>query len=643
MVGAPLLSVSRRAFNSSGRLNVKNSLSSNYSTATKTFGNQSILPRLPIPELDATAARYKRSLLPLLSAAEHAQVSQKIDRFVKKDGLGQTLQARMHALDEQEAKLGLSWLDRLWLNRGYLEYRIPTVLNVNWWSQFRDHPDGLISQVPEGTITDFQISRSAGLVSGLLDYSNKINDEAIPPEASRSGPFCMHQIRHMFGTSRIAANPRDTIVTSCPATAKHITVIYKDQIFAVPVLGPNGETVPLKTLENQLRQVVSRVDQLPKEQLQPPVGLMTSEHRDTWGEVRKELETIPTNASTFSAIDSSLFTLCLDNYSSPDDKDLSHRNLAHGKGAHNRWFDKALQIIVESNGRAGINGEHSPCDAVVPQRTVESVLMQEPIVDNLATSNISQLPAPTHLQWSISSKTDQQLKAAQENVDKLIADYDSVLLHYDAYGSDFMKKAKVSPDGWLQMAYQLAYYRQYGKPCPTYESASTRKFLTGRTETVRSCSVESVAFTKAWDNKDIQMNDKLALFGNAIASQSEYMKASSNGHGVDRHLLGLRCQMTPEEAASEEAAIFQDPSYWGSQYWLLSTSNTSPGDLSWGGFGAVVPEGYGANYAIAKQGVKMSISAWNSCADTDATSFRKTVRGVLDEFGQVAEDYLVQK
>lgn len=139
------------------------------------------------------------------------------------------------------------------------------------------------------------------------------------------------------------------------------------------------------------------------------------------------------------------------------------------------------------------------------------------------------------------------------------------------------------------------------------------------------------------------MSEKLILFQKAIEGHLEYMKAASNGQGVDRHLLGLRCQMTEEEAASEKAAIYQDPSYWGSQYWLLSTSNTSPGDLAWGGFGAVVPEGYGINYAIGKERVRMSVSSWNSYADTDSAAFRETIRGVLDEFGEVAERYLVKK
>lgn len=51
------------------------------------------------------------------------------------------------------------------------------------------------------------------------------------------------------------------------------------------------------------------------------------------------------------------------------------------------------------------------------------------------------------------------------------------------------------------MVLQLAYYRHYGTWTPTYESASTRLFLGGRTETVRSCSVDSVAFVKGFESK----------------------------------------------------------------------------------------------------------------------------------------------
>lgn len=101
--------------------------------------------------------------------------------------------------------------------------------------------------------------------------------------------------------------------------------------------------------------------------------------------------------------------------------------------------------------------------------------------------------------------------------------------------------------------------------------------------------------------------------------------------------------MTPEEAKSDEAAMFSDPSFAASQYWLLSTSNISPGDYSHGGFGAVVPEGYGLAYAISKESSKTTISSWHHYADTSSSTFRKTIRDVLDEFGDVAERYLIEQ
>ena len=65
-------------------------------------------------------------------------------------------------------------------------------------------------------------------------------------------------------------------------------------------------------------------------------------------------------------------------------------------------------------------------------------------------------------------------------------------------------------------------------------------------------------------------------------------------------------------------------------YFKLSSSNL-PGDYFYGGFGAVVPEGYGVNYAIGKEGIKFSISSYKKCSETDSTSFRKTLKNVLDD------------
>ena len=53
---------------------------------------------------------------------------------------------------------------------------------------------------------------------------------------------------------------------------------------------------------------------------------------------------------------------------------------------------------------------------------------------------------------------------------------------YTGYGKGLIKKFKMSPDAYAQMAIQLAYFRLKGAVRATYESAQTRKYLAGRTE-----------------------------------------------------------------------------------------------------------------------------------------------------------------
>lgn len=58
----------------------------------------------------------------------------------------------------------------------------------------------------------------------------------------------------------------------------------------------------------------------------------------------------------------------------------------------------------------------------------------------------------------------------------------------------------------MQMALQLAYYKQIGQPCATYETGSTRAFRRGRTETIRTLSTDSYAFCKAMEDSSVEVS-----------------------------------------------------------------------------------------------------------------------------------------
>lgn len=51
-----------------------------------TFSSQDKLPKLPIPELEASCKRYLEALKPLQSAREHAETQHAVNEFLKSDG-----------------------------------------------------------------------------------------------------------------------------------------------------------------------------------------------------------------------------------------------------------------------------------------------------------------------------------------------------------------------------------------------------------------------------------------------------------------------------------------------------------------------------------------------------------------------------
>lgn len=59
---------------------------SNQSKPGITFAAQDSLPKLPIPDLEATAQRYLKALDPLQTAREHADTERAVTEFLKTDG-----------------------------------------------------------------------------------------------------------------------------------------------------------------------------------------------------------------------------------------------------------------------------------------------------------------------------------------------------------------------------------------------------------------------------------------------------------------------------------------------------------------------------------------------------------------------------
>src|SRR5262249_19020002 len=76
------------------------------------------------------------------------------------------------------------------------------------------------------------------------------------------------------------------------------------------------------------------------------------------------------------------------------------------------------------------------------------------------------------------------------------------VLSIDGFGSDQLKRLRVSPDAFIQMAFQLAHRRTRGVIGTTCEAIATRQYRRGRTEAMRVVTPEVVAFVELMQDPD---------------------------------------------------------------------------------------------------------------------------------------------
>jgi len=69
------------------------------------------------------------------------------------------------------------------------------------------------------------------------------------------------------------------------------------------------------------------------------------------------------------------------------------------------------------------------------------------------------LPPPTRLKWEIPAECLEAIEFSSQCSMALLNDVDLRLFMFDTYGKGFMKTCRISPDAYIQMALQLAYFR----------------------------------------------------------------------------------------------------------------------------------------------------------------------------------------
>jgi carnitine O-acetyltransferase len=534
------------------------------------------LPRLPVPTLEETSKRYLKSVHPLLNKTEFEHTQKAVAEFVKPGSIGEQLQKRLQA--RREDPKHKNWIYEWWNDAAYLTYRDPVMPYVSY---FYSHRDDRRRRNP--------VNRAAALTTAVLEFKKQVDAGTLEPEYMRKLPISMESYQWMFNACRIPAEQKDYPVKYDPNEHKHIVVVRKNQFFKV-MHEVNGQQLNTSELEQQFRRIYEKAEK------SPAVGILTTENRDVWTKARKTLLAAhASNATALKTIESASFVVCLDDAAPVTLEERAHQYW-HGDGS-NRWFDKPLQFIVNENGTSGFMGEHSMMDGTPTHRLNDyaNMLIFTNKLDFANPSVRSNLPEPLPIKFVINEDVKNEVQRAAIDFENVIGLHDLKVQAYQGYGKGLIKKFRCSPDAYVQMIIQLAYHKMHGLNRPTYESATTRRFQQGRTETCRSVSDESVAFCDAMAHPEIPPEECVQKFRAALDAHVKYISDASEGKGVDRHLFGLKkCVKEGEEMP----AIFQDPAYTYSSTWYLSTSQLSSEYFNGYGWSQVVDEGWGIAYMI---------------------------------------------
>ncbi|KAG6834395.1 hypothetical protein H0H93_009925 [Arthromyces matolae] len=565
---------------------------------------QASLPQLPVPDLQSTISKYLESVAPILTPEQLKQTKTIATNFLSSPQ-SSLLQQRLKA---RAASLNDNWLSAWWNDAAYMGYRDPVVVYVSYFFVHLAHPSRRTGP-----------SAAAQLVKAMLPFRAMVESGELEPEKVRGAPLCMDSYKWMFHACRYPDIPSDTAKKFNAKDHNYIAVVRKNRFFIVPLINPStGAELSAAELELQFTRIVETATSYGL-----PIGALTSDNRDTWTHARKALVSIAGNEEKARLIESAMIVVCLDDTSPVTRNEISWNSWV-GNG-RNRWYDKH-QLIVHENGRSAFLGEHSCMDGTPTLRMNEFILAAlakgkvdlGPPLDPSTT-----LRPPTEVEFTFTREVLALVKESEQNFDDLIAKHDMQVQHYQGYGKSLIKTHGVSPDAWVQITKQLAFWKLMGRCGVTYESAQTRKFKLGRTEVIRSLSSEVKEFVEAMvasppalysastttglrpSHTPKELRD---LFKKAAARHMTYASWAADGQGVDRHLFGLKKLVRPQDG-EELPELFKDETYGKSSHWELSTSQLSSPWFDGWGYGEVVPDGYGLSYSIGDDYIRWTITS----------------------------------
>ncbi|XP_046907741.1 carnitine O-palmitoyltransferase 1, liver isoform isoform X2 [Hypomesus transpacificus] len=592
------------------------------------YSFQNSLPRLPVPSIQDTTRRYLESARPLMDDTQFERMKGLAEDFEK--NLGPRLQWYLKLKSWWASNYVSDW----WEEYIYLRGRGPIMVNSNYYAM------DFLYVFP----TNLQAARAGNAIHAIMLYRRKLDRAQIQPlMLLHTIPMCSSQYERMFNSSRIPGVDTDSIQHM--NESKHIAVFHKGRFFKVWMFYDGRLLLP-REIEQQMERILA--DQSEPQSGEEHLAALTAGERTPWANARDTYFSRGKNKQSLDTIEKAAFFVTLDDTDQRYDTEnpvtsltTYAKSLLHGK-CYDRWFDKSFNLIIFKNGSMGLNAEHAWADAPIIGHLWEHVLSMDPVKLGYTEEGHCKgephpnLPGPQRLQWEIPTECQDVIQSSLKVAMVLADDVDSHIYPFTDFGKGLIKKCRTSPDAFIQIALQLAHYRDKGKFCLTYEASMTRLFREGRTETVRSCTMETCAFVRAMMG-DEKREERLRLLKVAAEKHQSMYRLAMTGQGIDRHLF---CLYVVSKYLGVDSPFLKEVL---SEPWRLSTSQTPLQQVALfdlarhpeyvtagGGFGPVADDGYGVSYIIlGEELINFHISSKHSSPETDSLRFGGTIKQAM--------------
>jgi carnitine O-acetyltransferase len=557
-------------------------------SSPRTFGNEERLPRVPVPTLAQSCARFLDWSAPLLTGEQLARTEKAVAAFLAPDSSAHELQAALESYDARPDVA--SWLDDFWAYR-YLGRRDRIALNANFFFLFHDSGED-------------QVTRAAGLAAAAVGYKLRLDDEQIPPATQRGQVLSMVQNRFLFATTRIPGAVQDAARAPYgedspgPSGSRHIVVFFRGTPFRVDVLAPDGRPYHREDLAGALETIMKNS----AAEAGTGVGHLTTMARAEWAASRQALlDAAPGNAAALDDVETALFGLCLEEGTPADTKQACDELLAGDSG--NRWFDKSFSLVVFADGTAGINVEHCGLDGTTILSFVDTMLSGEQATRPTAAGR----PAAAPIELTLDDPLRATVREAAASFAAYAAATATRTVSFADFGATTAKQLGMSPDAFVQLAYQLAHRRAKGLTGATYESIATRQFRHGRTEAMRVVTPEVLTFVSTMDDTGAGDDTRRAAVRAAAAAHVARAKECQAGAAPEQHLWELQL-LARRRGTQEPPAIYDSPAWLVMRDDYLSTSSAPSENVRFFGFGSTSPQCIGVAYVLLPDRLNIYLS-----------------------------------